>query len=103
MLRKIIIIASIAMTGVMATAVPAAAQTAPAAYSSGATTIGDLLDNPETRAVLVKHLPGFADNPQIDMARGMTLKQIQNFAADTITDEVLAKVDADLAKIAAKK
>jgi hypothetical protein len=48
-------------------------------------------------------MAGFADNPQIEMARSMTLKQIQGFAGDAITDEVLAKVDADLAKLPARK
>ena len=37
------------------------------------------------------------------MARGMTLKQIQSYSADTVTDDVLAKIDADLAKIPASK
>lgn len=75
--------------------------TAPApAYSTAATDIGTLLDNPQTRAVLDKHLPSFAGNPQIEMARAMTLRQIQSFAADMLTDDALAKVDADLARIA---
>lgn len=80
---------------------PAAAPTA--AYSTEATDIGTLLDNPATKAVLDKHMPGFSGNPQIDMARSMTLKQIQQFAGDQMTDEVLAKIDADLAKIPAAK
>lgn len=80
----------------------ALAQSAPA-YSSASTDIGTLIDNPDTKAVLVKHMPGFVDNPQIGMARSMTLKQIQSFAADQITDEKLAAIDADLAKIPAKK
>ena len=81
---------------------PAAPAAAPA-YSTSETSIGDLLDNPATKAVLDKHMPGFAGNPQIDMARGMTLKQIQQFAGDAVTDDALAKIDADLAKIPAKK
>ena len=48
-------------------------------------------------------MPGFSANPQIDMARSMTLKVIQSYAADTITDEALVKVDADLAKLPIKK
>ncbi len=80
-----------------------AATPAAAAYSTGETDIGTLLDNPDTKAVLQKHMPGFADNPQIEMARSMTLKQIQGFAGDAITDEALAKVDADLAKLPARK
>ena len=75
------------------------APTAPA-YSTEATDIGTLLDNPQTRAVLDKHIPTFAGNPQIEMARSMTLRQIQSFASDMLTNEALAKVDADLAKIA---
>lgn len=78
---------------------------APAApiYSSESTEIGTLLDTPETKAILEKYLPDFVGNSQIDMARAMTLKQIQSFAADAITDEVLAKIDADLARISHKK
>ncbi len=84
-----------------ALAAEAQAVAAPApAFSTAGTDIGTLLDNPQTRAVLDKHMPSFAANPQIEMARAMTLRQIQSFAADMLTDEVLAKVDADLAKIA---
>jgi hypothetical protein len=46
-------------------------------------------------------MPGMSSNPQIDMARSMTLKQVQGFAPDQFTDETLAKIDADLAKIPA--
>lgn len=76
--------------------------TAPAAapkFSTATSTIGDLIDNPATKAVLEKHVAGLVGNPQIEMARGMTLKQVQGFAGDMLNDDVLAKVDADLAKI----
>lgn len=83
---------------------PVAMAEAPAAkYSTSETDIGTLLDNATTKAILVKLLPGFADNPQIDMARSMTLKQIQGFAGDALSDEKLAAVDAELAKLPAKK
>jgi hypothetical protein len=83
----------------MAAEAQAIVATAPA-YSTAVTDIGTLLDNPQTRAVLDQNMPSFAANPQNEMAREMTLRQIQSFAADMLTDEVLAKVDADLAKIA---
>ncbi|MFK4874898.1 hypothetical protein [Novosphingobium sp. ZW T3_23] len=84
-------------------AAPAGAEAATAAaYSTSTTSIGDLLDNPSTKAVLVKHLPDLVSNPQIEMARGMTLKQIQSYSSDSVTDEVLAKIDADLQKIKGK-
>jgi len=82
---------------------PAAAAPAAPGYTTGETSIGDLLDNPVTKAVLDKYMPGMSANPQIDMARGMTLKQIQNFAPDMVKDETLAQIDADLAKIPVKK
>ena len=83
---------------VLAAEAQGSASPAPA-YSTTQTDIGTLLDNPQARAVLDKHMPSFAANPQIEMARAMTLRQIQSFAADMLTDDVLAKVDADLAKI----
>jgi hypothetical protein len=73
------------------------------AYSSSDTLIGDLLDNPTTRAILDKYLPGFSTADQIDAARNMTLKAIQPYAADTVTDDALAKIDADLAKLPSPK
>ncbi|MCE7796323.1 hypothetical protein LWE61_07080 [Sphingobium sufflavum] len=81
----------------------AAAPAAAAAYSVGATDIGTLLDNPATKAVIDKYLPGFSGNPQIDMARSMTLEQVQGFAPDQISADSLAKINADLAKVPAKK
>lgn len=79
-----------------------AAAPAKPAYSTADTTIGDLIDNPATKAVLDKHLPGFAENPQISMARAMTMRQIQGFAADMLPDDKLALIDADLAALPAK-
>jgi hypothetical protein len=79
---------------------PAAPPAAPAAkYSTTATDIGTLVDNPATKAVLDKNLPGFSDNPQLAMARSMTMRQIQQFAPDALTDEKLAKVDTELAAL----
>jgi hypothetical protein len=90
-----------------ATTAPAfAADPAPAAaahYSASNTDIGTLLDDPAAKAVLDKHMPGFSTNPQIDMARAMTLAQIQSFAPDQISADTIAKIDADLAKLPAKK
>jgi hypothetical protein len=83
--------------------VAAAATAAPAAYSVAETSIGTLLDDAASKAIVDKHIPGFSTNPQVEMARGMTLKAIQSFAADVLTDEAFAKIDADLLLLAAKK
>lgn len=87
--------------GVMAQQAPVAV--AASTYSISNTTIGALLDDLAAKAILDKYLPGLSTNAQIAMARGMTLKAVQPFAADKITDEVLAKIDADLAKLSLKK
>ena len=103
---KKILIAAAAVATVLGTAAPAfaeAAATAPApAWSTATSTIGDLLDNPATKAVLEKHVPEFVGNAQIEMARGMTLKAIQAFAGDALSDAKLAEIDADLAQVPAK-
>ena len=82
---------------------PAAASAAPASLSTAATTIGDLLDNPQAKAVLLKHLPEVVGSDQIEMARGMTLHDIQQYAPDEVTAVKLTAIDADLAKIKAGK
>lgn len=90
--------AAVVAAPVLAADVPAVA--APAVkLSTAETTISTLLDNPAAKAVLMKHVPALAGNAQIEMARSMTLKQIQSFAGDALNDEVLAKIDLDLAAI----
>jgi len=63
--------------------------------------IGDLLGSAEATAVLERHFPGMAANPQLAMAKGMTLRAVQAFAPDMFTGEALDAVDAELAQISA--
>ena len=95
---------SVMIAGVIATATLSAPVLAADAkvMSTTETTIGDLLANPDSKAIVDKYMPGFSGNPQIEMAKGMTFKQIQQFAPDQIKDELLAKIDADLTKLPAK-
>jgi hypothetical protein len=94
--------AALAQTTPAPAAAPAPAASAPKHYTTTETPIGTLLDDPASKAVIDKHLPELATNPQIDMARPMSLKAVQPYAADKITDEVLAKIDADLATLPVK-
>ncbi len=91
-------------TAAFAQSAPAAPPPAASAdhYSTASTPIGTLLDDPAAKAVLVKYIPDTVNNPQIDMARGMTLKDTQQYAP-TMTDDVLAKIDTELAKLPAKQ
>ena len=96
-----LVLALAAVPAIAQQAAPAAAE-APAGYSSASTPIGTLLDDAAAKAVLDKIVPGLSTNPQIDMARGMTLKDIQSYAADQLTDDVLKKIDVELAMLAKK-
>jgi hypothetical protein len=58
--------------------------------------LGDLLDNEASKAILEKHMPGISTHPQIAMGRGFALSMVAKFSGGMITDDMLAKVDADL-------
>jgi len=100
-MRKVLIAAMlVAGSQCMLAAAPAIAETAAAAPLSVETTdLGTLLDNPAAKAVLTKQIPDLVGNEQISMARGMTLKQLQQFAGDTLTDTKLATIQAELNKL----
>lgn len=73
--------------------------TATAKYSTADTDIGTLLDDPAAKAIVEKNIPGMTTSDQIDMARSMTLKAVQQYAPDTVTDTRLAAIDAEFAKL----
>ena len=81
------------------TATAAAAPAATTKFSTTETDLGTILDNPAAKAIVEKNIPGFTTNEQVDMARGMTLKDVQQYAADQVTDAKLAAIDAEFAKL----
>jgi para-nitrobenzyl esterase len=81
---------------------PASGTAAAQPLTTSATQIGVLLDDPSAKAILVKYIPQLANNAQIAMARNLTLKQIQAYAGDQLTDETLGKIDWDLSKLPPK-
>lgn len=80
----------------------AGAEAAGTHYTTAATPLGTLMDDPGAMAVLEKHVPMLIANEQIKMARQITLKDIQGFAPNALSDELMAAIDADLAKLPAK-
>lgn len=98
----LLVLALAAAPAVAQQGAPIAAAAPAAVYSSASTPIGTLLDDADAKAVLDMDVPGLTTNPQIEMARGMTLKDIQSYAADQLTDDVLKKIDTHLATIAKK-
>jgi len=61
--------------------------------------IGELLADPKAKAILEKHLPGISTNPQMAMAKGMTLKVIAPMSKGTITPDKIKAIEADLKKL----
>jgi para-nitrobenzyl esterase len=109
-MRKISIVLTAVTLGLLGAPAFAASPAKPAApaapapaakpkYTTADTEIGTLLDDPAAKAIVEKHIPGFTTNDQVEMARGMTLKVVQQYASNDITDARLAAIDADLAKL----
>lgn len=60
--------------------------------------VGDMLDNPATRELLDKHIPGMTTHPQLTMARAMSVKMAADFSGGLCTVEMLAALSAELQK-----
>lgn len=104
-----ITIALAALTGIGLTlaAAPAFAQAAPATqpahYSVTTTLVGKLLDDPAAAAVLKQFIPTVYGNDQFQSAgRALTLKDIQQYEPEALSDENLAKIQAALDKLPVK-
>lgn len=82
------------------TPAPAATPTAAAAKFSADTPIEALFANEAAKAVLVADGLGDVDkHPAYDQFKAMSFRGVAPFSEGKITDEILAKLDADLAKI----
>ena len=92
------LVAALAFTAVAQAQTAPAPAAAAAPYYSSKTTIGELLDNPATKAVLMKYIPQVVTNPQIDQGRPYPLAGITEYVPE-LTPEMLAKIDKDLAPI----
>jgi len=98
MLGAALLVPTIA-TAQTAPAAPAADAAKPAAKFNLDTPIGELLANDAAKAVLDKELPGLTQLPQLEMIKGLGLKQLQPYSDGKLTDELLAKTEASLAAI----
>ncbi|ACL94929.2 hypothetical protein [Caulobacter vibrioides] len=90
-------------------ATPALAQNAappPAAASASAfsadTPLEAVVANPAAKAALDKTLPALAKHPAFEQFKGMSLRELQAYAEGQITNEMIAKVDADLKALSTK-
>ncbi len=77
-----------------------AAAAAPA--FSADTPLETVVANPAAKAVLDKDMPSISTHPAFDQFKAMSLRQLQPYAQGKITDEAIAKVDADLKAVSGK-
>ncbi len=91
--------ASPALAQSAATPAPAAS---PVAAFSADTPLEAIVADPAAKAALDKTLPNIAKHPAFDQFKGMSLRQLQPYASDRISEEQVAKVDADLKALPAK-
>ena len=97
---KLIVVGLTGLTLAFGAATLASAQDAkPAAAAAGVsvdTKIGELLADPATKAVLDKDIPALETSPYLDMAKGMSVREISKYPQANIDDAKLATIDADL-------
>lgn len=69
---------------------------------SADTPLEAVVANPMAKAALDKTLPTIAKHPSFEQFKSLSLKQLQGYSEGKITDEMVAKVDADLRAVTAK-
>ncbi len=102
-----VIFSALAAAASLSTPVAASAQgttvAQPAHYSVADTPVGKLLDDPAANAILKKMIPTVYANDMFQtQGRTLTLKAIQQYEPDALSDENLAKIQAEFDKIPAK-
>ncbi len=90
--------AAVAITA-PAIAAEEAATTATAAAFTVDTPIEALMADERAKAVVVKHLAGIDQHPAYEQFKALSLKSLAPFSQGLITEDVLAKIAADLAAI----
>ena len=63
------------------------------------TTLGELLDNPQAKALLDQQMPGVSTHPMIAIARGMTLNMILSMPQAAQVGLTKEKAEALLAEV----
>jgi hypothetical protein len=91
-------LAAVALTA-PAHAEDAAATTATAAAFTIDTPIETLMADERAKAAVSAHLPGIDQHPAYEQFKALSLKAVAPFSQGLITDELLAKIAADLAAI----
>jgi hypothetical protein len=96
-------LAAACMPAMIAPTLGAEAAAPAARYSVESTLVGKMLDDPAANALLKKMIPTVYANEMFQtMGRDLTLKAIQQYEPEALSDENLAKLQAELNKLPAK-
>ena len=68
-------------------------------YSINTSKLGELLDNPATKAIFEKYFPEVVHHPQINEGLDLTLPDVVQYLPDVVTPEKLAAMDQELKAI----
>lgn len=100
-MRAVLMMVSLVLAVPCATGAVAADPVAPATprYSVETTSIGVLLDNPATKAILVENAPELTENDSFSAWRGLTLRAVQKLVGQSLRDEQLDAIQAAFDKI----
>lgn len=63
------------------------------------TTLGQIISDPQAKAVLDQYLPGASNNPMIEMAKGMSLKMVLSMPQAAQFGLTQAKAEQIIAEI----
>lgn len=104
MSRKLLTVALLGLAAPITSHVVAQTPSPPpsqaAHYSVNETLVGTLLDDPASTAILKRLIPTvYANDMFHTMGRTQTLKAIQQYAPDELSDEVLALIQAEFDKL----
>ena len=91
--------AALALAGLSGAAFADDAAEATAAAFTIEMPIATLMADDRAKAVVLSNLPGIDQHPAFPQIQSMSLKAIQPFSQGMITDEALAKINAELAAI----
>ena len=96
--------ATVLSSAAMAQQTPAPAATPAGAVASTAkfnleTPIEALIADAKAKAVLDADIPGLTSHPALDQFKAMSLHAVQPFSNGALTDDMLKKVETDLAAI----
>lgn len=100
---KFTLLAAFGLALAAVTAPALAQETAPAAPVAAAFTIDTpieaLMADERAKAAVTTHLPGIDQHPAYEQFKALSLKALQPFSQGLISEELLAKIAADLAAI----